>query len=638
MNHGEMTLSTIRVASVAMRLEVSFVLLRLLFTSRGLARALPNLWIVCCVLSAASLVRLFGFSRELLNFPRNEVMFALSISLSFCWVAWLSIITMELVTENRALRRAHSYTIITIIGLFGAATLDRIQSVYIYLPIAVYLDTLFLLWMLVSRRQLMLSRDRALIFFGTFVSSGYLLLLIRLVLRLMKHVQFNDPVAIAVPGDIAQGFILIGIPFAFVYLQSANRLLFRDLTICIWIAYVYVSCLIAASLQQAITTYSLLSRPVNVSVVLVITITMLMAVAAVISRKLPLLVESHALGAPDWEERRFTFSHGLGGLERKETVIAFTVDTLSKFLGIEEVSISLLSDSAPSLEFPENEVTQDHRSSSGMPSMLRTKSRTHTFSIGQDLDQSLALKIYCLGEAEHLLPSEVSFVKDVMSLVENRLSKIEAIRLRENHTAKETELRQSLVEAELRALRSQIDPHFLFNTLNGIAEQAIRDPELAEVMTMRLAETFRYILVHADQQAVALSEELKFAEAYMWIQQSRFGDRLTFVVDVPNDLLDLRVPALLLQPLLENAIKFCIAPSIEGGTISVYGKRLAGRTELRVENRRQGMDFLPDDPMQSTRLGLKNTLDRLRLVCGTEAKLQLFHADGWAEVVISMPS
>ena len=220
-------------------------------------------------------------------------------------------------------------------------------------------------------------------------------------------------------------------------------------------------------------------------------------------------------------------------------------------------------------------------------------------------------------------------------------TRIAAIRLlveRQHRLEKEASFRARLTEAELRALRSQVDPHFLFNALNAIAELTAIRPEAAEAMTLRLAETFRYVVTHGDDQVVALRQEIQFAEAYVAVQKERFGELLSFEVDVSATLLDCAVPVLLLQPLLENAIKYCIARSSNGGRIILSGRGGQDGFELRLRNSRDVMPDLGTGDGQSTKVGLRNVRARLKLAFGPEAELDLVEQDPRnAEVIAFIP-
>jgi signal transduction histidine kinase len=151
-------------------------------------------------------------------------------------------------------------------------------------------------------------------------------------------------------------------------------------------------------------------------------------------------------------------------------------------------------------------------------------------------------------------------------------------------------MRAELAQAELRALKAQIEPHFLFNTLNAIASLIPSNPAAAEEMTTRLADVFRYALSASERETAPLADELAFAHSYLGIERVRFGDRLRVVTTVEPGLEHAPVPSLLLQPVVENAVRHAIAPRAEGGTIQLGARRAGGSLVLTIEDDGPGID------------------------------------------------
>ena len=143
-------------------------------------------------------------------------------------------------------------------------------------------------------------------------------------------------------------------------------------------------------------------------------------------------------------------------------------------------------------------------------------------------------------------------------------------------------LRSELVELELQSLRMQLNPHFLFNTLNVITELIHKDPDAAERMVMNLSDLLRSSLASSHEQKIPLSKELEFVEQYLAIQKMRFGERLTVVKQVESGLENALVPNMLLQPLVENAVQHGIAPSISGGAVMLHAYSSAKTLTLEV--------------------------------------------------------
>lgn len=198
-------------------------------------------------------------------------------------------------------------------------------------------------------------------------------------------------------------------------------------------------------------------------------------------------------------------------------------------------------------------------------------------------------------------------------------------------------LNEELSNAQLAALRRQIEPHFMYNTLNAIAA-LVRDHlnDAAVNMIVGLSEFLRRSAEDSHRSQVALQEEVEYLQRYLEIQKARFGERLQVSVDIPADLQRAQVPNLLLQPLVENAIKHGIAKRVAGGAVRVAGTRQDRSLRLSVYNDGPG---LPMD-WQATRtgVGIRNLRTRLRILHGEESELELRHANpGGVEVVVTLP-
>lgn len=179
-------------------------------------------------------------------------------------------------------------------------------------------------------------------------------------------------------------------------------------------------------------------------------------------------------------------------------------------------------------------------------------------------------------------------------------------------------LRRQIAEHRLVALTTQLHPHFLFNTLQGISTLIHRDPDAADEMLSKLSDLLRDLLRHRDTALVSLDEELKFIRTYLEISKFRFADRLSFAIDADRDIGKTRVPLFILQPLVENALNHGIGTRAEGGKICVRARQKMGRLQLEVEDNGGGLDAPPKDGV-----GLSNTRDRLRAMYGTDHSLEL---------------
>ncbi|HWA84750.1 MAG TPA: histidine kinase [Opitutus sp.] len=192
------------------------------------------------------------------------------------------------------------------------------------------------------------------------------------------------------------------------------------------------------------------------------------------------------------------------------------------------------------------------------------------------------------------------------------------------------ELGAMLQQAQLQALRSQLNPHFLFNTLHSIAELIHENPRHAEQMVLQLGELLRKSL-ETQSLEVPLRDEIDFIRSYLAIEQTRLGDRLELVWKIEPAVLDARVPSLILQPLVENAIRHGIAASPRGGRLEVAASRTDD--QLRLEVRDNGPGLKPDADRAGDGIGLGHTRARLERLYGSHASFQLTSDHG---VVASM--
>ncbi len=179
-----------------------------------------------------------------------------------------------------------------------------------------------------------------------------------------------------------------------------------------------------------------------------------------------------------------------------------------------------------------------------------------------------------------------------------------------NYFRKYQEREFRLSQAELQALRTQLHPHFLFNTLNAIAELVYSDPVVADRSIVRLSELLRFSLASEKAQEVTLKEEIEFLEKYVEIHKTLMRDRLNVRVSIDSETLDAAVPNMILQPLVENAIKHGISPRPEGGNIEVCARRLDGK--LYVEIIDDGMGMSGQGTGVQGGVGLINTRERLK--------------------------
>jgi two-component system, LytTR family, sensor kinase len=213
-----------------------------------------------------------------------------------------------------------------------------------------------------------------------------------------------------------------------------------------------------------------------------------------------------------------------------------------------------------------------------------------------------------------------------------REQQLQAARLEVHATQLETQLAQ----AQLQALKMQLHPHFLFNTLHAISALIDDDVKGARRMIARLSELLRLTLENVGQQEVSLRQELDALERYLEIEQIRFQDRLTVRLAVAPETLDASVPNLVLQPIVENAIRHGIAPRSSAGLIEIRAERRDGMIELQVID--DGPGLKPGNEEFKEGIGLANTRARLRRLYGDGHRIEIKDADeGGLAVKLSIP-
>ena len=236
-------------------------------------------------------------------------------------------------------------------------------------------------------------------------------------------------------------------------------------------------------------------------------------------------------------------------------------------------------------------------------------------------ETSHALRITPGSSRPGLVLEDLNFLRRIAAQASHRLEQLY------------TQSREKqIIEAELTALRAQIHPHFLFNSLNAIVDLIVSDPPKAELMTLRLSSVFRHVLANSSKALTTVREEMDFIRTYLSIEEIRFSDRLTVSIDVPEETLNDAIPSLILQPLVENALKHGLAR--KPGPATLWIRIEAISTQLRI--------IVEDDGLgpgqESGGLGLKNVLQRLQTHFPGEVNLQLIErTGGGSSVTMTIP-
>jgi len=199
--------------------------------------------------------------------------------------------------------------------------------------------------------------------------------------------------------------------------------------------------------------------------------------------------------------------------------------------------------------------------------------------------------------------------------------------------AKEARLETLVKETELKMLRSQINPHFLFNSLNSISSLTVTDPEKARTMVVKLSEFMRYALSRKNEQPVSLQSELENLRLYLDIEKVRFGDKLTTEEQIEPECFDYKLPVMLLQPLYENAVKHGVYESTETVKIITQAKLIDGFIEIIIKN---NYDPSPSQK-KGTGTGLVNVTRRLELFYGNKASIKSTKENNIYTVTLYIP-
>jgi two-component system, LytTR family, sensor kinase len=194
-------------------------------------------------------------------------------------------------------------------------------------------------------------------------------------------------------------------------------------------------------------------------------------------------------------------------------------------------------------------------------------------------------------------------------------------------------LHAELSQAQLQALKMQLHPHFLFNTLNSISSYLRKDVEIADEMIGRLGDFLRITLQNSGAQEIQLQQELNFLKQYLEIEQLRFQDRLHADFNIATDTLTALVPNLILQPIVENAVRHGVSAKSGPGTIQISARRVDSKLQITISDNGPG---IPEQPKQG--IGISSTRNRLQQMYGAQGAFQILNQnEGGTIVILEMP-
>jgi two-component system, LytTR family, sensor kinase len=192
----------------------------------------------------------------------------------------------------------------------------------------------------------------------------------------------------------------------------------------------------------------------------------------------------------------------------------------------------------------------------------------------------------------------------------------------EKQKKKEKDLMQTAYNSEVNALKAQIQPHFLFNTLNSISASVPKEMEHTRILIAKLADTFRYSLTASEADKITLTQEIDFTKTVLDLEKERLKKRLDVEYNIDESLLQMTIPPMLLQPITENAIKHGIAPKIEGGKIIITIQRVGDKAQFTISDTGVGYNGILDAAIFTKGIGLRNTNLRLEKTYGETIQVQ----------------
>jgi two-component system, LytTR family, sensor kinase len=378
-----------------------------------------------------------------------------------------------------------------------------------------------------------------------------------------------------------------------------------------------------------------------------------------VDRRIGECVNRWIFRAPDYRTLLRELSEKLAGL-RSETEIADAVQTTARqslelraahLVALENLSRT----SPPPSNWPHSHGPEPDWLNAVNDGELVELDCQHPYYAGHTQDEiELLVPVRSEGRVTHMLAispgparrglvtHEVNYLRSVAAQFGHRL---DALHMEERlivAQSREAVLLQQVTEAELRALRAQVNPHFLFNSLNSIANLVVTNPEQAETMTLRLARVFRHVLANSARPLIALHEEVEFLETYLQIEEARFGSRLQVKIAVDPAVAMEQIPSLMLQPIVENALKHGLGPKPGPGHLWITAEADGNQVRLRVEDDGVGPAIgvlkLNGSDGRSNGVGLENVAQRLNALYQDQGRMTIeVRQAGGTRVTILLP-
>jgi two-component system, LytTR family, sensor kinase len=455
-------------------------------------------------------------------------------------------------------------------------------------------------------------RQRGLLLFSGLTTLGLLGISANLFYQYWGHVWAFGSVGTTASIELFYMFVVLGMMFVFASLRLADVIVKRVVGLYIWSVISLLVWGAVTNLDKLATTK--MDQEAFMALLSVVLIGLAIGLTPVILRWINEWIDSWVFQVPDFNAAIQTFWEELLELESADEVYRAGEEIIRSTLSLAAVRIIALS--------------AVHSNGDPVPFIGPNPYFVRTDSPFRSIVSPPADVLFPLvheGASEHwivlsygvirppLTAAELNFVARIAAEIQVRIGTVVAEHTRLERLRRESTFREEIADAELRALRAQINPHFLFNSLNTIADLSIVAPGKAEEMTLRLAAVFRYVLANTERQFTSVSEELEFARSYLDIEEARFEDRLKVRFDVEPSVLQERVPTLLLQPLIENALKHGLSPKRQGGTLSILARRTVSGIELTVSDDGVGLQTKKQESHEpGTHVGLRNVRQRLQ--------------------------
>ncbi len=370
-----------------------------------------------------------------------------------------------------------------------------------------------------------------------------------------------------------------------------------------------------------------MSSPAAIHVFLVlITATGLLLSFTFVDERISAAVTSMMFRAPDYRESSRQFTNRIRDLHRESDILTALEDAARVTLGLEDARVVEVDDLPWPKGISDAEIT-DIEPRDPLCQRLPAKNVEILVPITSDGRVTHVLAISPGTDRPSLVTRHLSYLQAIAAQCGYRLDALRREEEAVERQSREALLQQQVTEAELRALRAQINPHFLFNCLNTIADLVVRNPARAETMTLRLAEVFRHVLDHSSRPLTSIRDEIEFLRTYLYIEEARFGDRLRVKFDVPQEIEFQQIPSLILQPLVENALKHGLGPKPGPGHLTIAVRADSDQLQMTVEDDGMGPSARP-----SKGLGLANIAERLQTLYQDRASVTLQRRDGGGSI------